>query len=484
MPFPIPSKGKSRDEVMATLREYRAGDPDWSQGKIFGYVFHGDDDIVATVEEAFRFYMWDNMLDPSVFPSLLRLETEVVAMAADHLGGDAEVCGNFTSGGTESCLLAVKAARDWARATKPAIAEPEMILPVTAHPAFHKAAHYFDVKAVTVPIDPVTMRADMDAVKAAISPNTIMLVASATCFAFGTTDPVPEFAALAKTHDLWLHVDGCIGGFLLGLYKRMGRDVPPFDFSVDGVCSMSMDLHKYALAAKGASVVLYRNKQLRKYQIFTHSGWTGYTMINPTIQSTKSGGPLAGAWAVMQYVGQERYQQIAADLWSAAERFIQGIADIPELYIMGKPDIPLLGVGTKGVDLFALCDALKARGWHVGPQPGAMGIPESFHMTILPFNLDRIDELVADVHEAVAEVRGQDISPMVRNLAEMAKSIDPDTIDDAMVANLLSMVGVGGQGNGLPKQMAEINQLMNVLPPKLVDKLLTAFYNDWNRYKG
>ena len=478
----IPSQGKSRQAVLDTLRDYRAADPDWSEGKIFGYIFHAEDDVVETIEEAFRMYMWDNALDPSVFPSLLRLETEVVEMAAKHVNGNDEVVGNFTSGGTESCMLAIKTARDWARVHKPQIKEPEMILPVTAHPAFHKGAHYFDVKTVTVPVDPQTLVADMTAVKAAINDNTILLVGSAGCFAFGTVDPIAELGQLALKHDILLHVDGCIGGFILSCYEKLGYKVTPHDFRVPGVTSMSMDLHKYAFAAKGASVILHKNKALRKHQIFAHSGWTGYTIINPTIQSTKSAGPLAGAWAVFQYLGEEGYLRIAKELKAATDKFAAGIEAIPELHVMGKPEAPLVAVGSERVNIFELCDEMKARGWHLGPQPGAMGVPESFHITMLPFNTDKIDAVLKDLRECVAMVKDRVVPPIVAQLKAMAAGIDPDKLDDAAVENILKMVGIGG--GGLPGKMAEINNILNVLPPKFSDKVLTAFYNEWNRYKA
>ncbi len=479
----IPEKGLSRSEIMETLKQYRSQDPDWKEGKIFGYVFHPDEDVVETVEEAFQYYMWDNALDPSVFGSLLQLETEVVAMAASHVRGGPDVVGNFTSGGTESVLLAVKTARDWAKANKPGITEPEMILPVTAHPCFHKGAHYFGVKAVTVPIDPQTLRVDPKVVEAAITDNTVLLVGSATCYAFGTCDPIRELGQLALKHDLLLHVDGCIGGFILSLYRQMGVNVPDYDFTVPGVTSMSMDLHKYAFAAKGASVVLYKDLELRQHQIFAHSGWTGYTIINPTIQSTKSAGPMAGAWAVMNYMGQDGYLEYARRLKDATDRFIAGINQIDDLQVMGEPDICLLAVKSDTINVFELCDEMKTRGWHIGPQPGADGIPKSFHLTMMPFNTDKIEALLDDLRACVDIVRGREVAPIVEQLKAMAATINVDELDDDAVANMMAMVGVGGDG-GLPEKMAEINDVLDALPPKLVDRLLTGFYNDWNRYKG
>jgi glutamate/tyrosine decarboxylase-like PLP-dependent enzyme len=196
-------------------------------------------------------------------------------MAAAHLNGDENVAGNFTSGGTESIMLAVKTARDFARAKRPQIRAPEMVLPVTAHAAFQKAAHYLDVKPVLVPVDTTSFRADVDAVRTAITSNTILLVGSAVSYAHGVVDPIPELAQLALEHGLLLHVDGCMGGFLLPYFRRLGAAIPDFDFGVPGVTSISMDLHKYAFAAKGASTILYRSQELRRYQIYTCAQWTG-----------------------------------------------------------------------------------------------------------------------------------------------------------------------------------------------------------------
>lgn len=475
----IPDNGKSKEEVLAALRDYRSADPDWSEGRIFGYVFHAEDDAVAAVEDAFRLYMWDNALDPSVFGSLLRLETEIVSMAAHHLRGDDEVVGNFSSGGTESVMLAVKTARDWARANKPGISRPQMILPITAHPAFHKAAHYFDVDAVTVPVDRKTLQVTPETVQDACTDDTILLVGSATCFAFGVSDPIPELGRIALDRGVLLHVDGCIGGFMLALYRKLGRPVPEYDFTVPGVTSISMDLHKYAFAAKGASVVLYKNKELRKHQIFTHSNWTGYTMINPTIQSTKSGGPMAGAWAALHYIGDDGYLDIARQLADITDQFIAGVDRIDDLHIMGKPEICLVAFGSDTIDVFELCDEMKVRGWHLGAQPGAMGVKESVHLTMLPFNAGQIDALLGDLGECVELVRGREPSPLVAQLAAMAQNLDPSKLDDATLQNVLGMVGAGG--GKLPTRLAEINRIMNALPAPVVDAILTAFYNEWNR---
>lgn len=290
----IPRHGLSRDQIFSALEAYRANDMPWRDGRTWAYVYDPGREAEEVIKQAYMMYLSENALDPTVFPSLLRLENELVAMAAAHLHGDADVVGNFTSGGTESIILAVKAARDYARAKRPHITQPEILLPATAHAAFQKAAHYLCVTPVFAPVEPNSFKADAEAVRRAITPNTILLVGSAVSYAHGVVDPIRALGQLALQHDLLLHVDACMGGFLLPYFRRLGAPVPDFDFSVPGVTSMSMDFHKYAFAAKGASTVLYRSKELRKYQIFTCANWSGYTMINPTVQSSKSGGAVGG----------------------------------------------------------------------------------------------------------------------------------------------------------------------------------------------
>jgi glutamate/tyrosine decarboxylase-like PLP-dependent enzyme len=291
----IPEQGWSRERVFAQLESYRDGDMPWRDGRTWAYIYDPGREAEQVIKDAFSSYLTENGLDPTVFPSSLRMENEVVAMAAAHLSGDEHVVGSFTSGGTESILLAVKAARDWAREHRPEIAEPEILLPETAHAAFQKAAYYLGLKPVLVPVDATSFRADPDAIRNAITPSTILVVGSAISYAHGVVDPIRELGQIALERELLLHVDGCMGAFLLPYFRRLGAKLPDFDFGVPGVTSISMDLHKYAFAAKGASTILYRSKALRKYQMYACSNWTGYTVINPTVQSTKSAGPIAAA---------------------------------------------------------------------------------------------------------------------------------------------------------------------------------------------
>ncbi len=478
----MPEKGRSRDQILESLRDYRKADIDWREGKVFGYIFHVNDEAEKLVEEAVNMYLWENALDPTLFKSLLRMETEIVSMAAAHLQGDENVSGSFTSGGTESVMLAVKTARDWARKEK-GIAEPEMILPITAHPCFHKAAHYFDIKAHILPVDPKTFKPRIEDYQKAMNANTALLVGSAPSYAHGVVDPIAEIAALAQENGILMHVDGCIGGFMLPYFRKLGADVTPFDFSVPGVTSMSMDLHKYAFAAKGASVVLYRTNALRKHQLFAWSNWTGYTLINPTIQSSKSGGPLAGAWAVLNFLGEEGYLEAARNMKEATDQYIAGINGMKDFYILGEPEMSLVATASDTLNIFEVCDELAQRGWHVQPQPGVDGLKENFHITIMPQHVPNIDQLLKDIAEVAELVRGRQPSELVATMKGMLGAMKPEDLTDEGIQNMLGMVGVGGGSDGAPDRMAEVNEILQSLPPEVADKLLTGFYNELNRYR-
>jgi glutamate/tyrosine decarboxylase-like PLP-dependent enzyme len=471
----IPAQGLPRDELFRRLEARRARDMPWREGRVWGYVYDPGAEAEAVVKEAFMAYLTENALDFTVFPSALRLENEVVAMAAAHLGGDADVVGNFTSGGTESILLAVKAARDHAR-TERGIAEPEIVLPVTAHAAFQKAAHYLDVRAVLVPVDPRTFRADVDAVRAAIGPRTILLVGSAVSYAHGVVDPIAELGALARERGLLLHVDACIGGFLLPYFRRLGTAVPAFDFSVPGVTSISMDLHKYAFAAKGASTILYRSKALRRHQLYACASWTGYTVVNTTVQSAKSVGPVAAAWAVLHHFGDEGYLAIARSVLDATRRIVDGIERIPGLRLLGRPDMNLVAFTSDAVSVFDVADEMKACGWYVQPQLAFGESRENLHLSINPASVRWVDALLADLAACVERARTLDGGRRAGTIREMVNGLDLARLDDAALAGLLGMVGV--EGSSLPARMAEINDVLNALPARAREQLLVAYLND------
>jgi sphinganine-1-phosphate aldolase len=476
----IPARGSTPEQIAARLEAFRDADLDWRSGKVWAYMFDPGETAERVIKQAHAAYSSENGLDPTAFPSLVRMENEVVAMAANHLGGDAEVVGNFTSGGTESIILAVKSARDWARARRPELARsavrPKMILPITAHAAFHKAAHYLDVDKVLVDVDPHTFKADPAAMRAAIDEHTFLIVGSAVSYAHCVVDPIAELAELARAHDLWLHVDGCMGGFLLPYFRKLGREVPPFGFEVPGVCSLSVDLHKYAFAAKGASVVLYRSKAFRRHQIFTCANWTGYTLSNATIQSSKSGGPVAAAWAILNYFGEEGYMDLAAKVLAATERVMAFVDQHAELRLLGRSDMNQVAFGSDSIPIFRLAEALNRRGWYVQVQLGYRSSPANIHLCINPANLRWLDELLADIELCIAAVRDSAPSPLVASLKQAVAQIDLTSVDDQTLRQMMAMAGLAP--GTIPKVGAELNEVLELLPPAARERVLTEFMNE------
>jgi glutamate/tyrosine decarboxylase-like PLP-dependent enzyme len=419
-------------------------------------------------------YMTENGLDPTAFPSLLKLETDVTRAVIDLLRGDENVVGNVTTGGTESILLAVKTARDWARQYKPEITAPEMIICQTAHHAFHKAAQYFDLKVVLTPFDPHSFRVDVDAMRAAITPNTILLVGSAPNYSQGVVDPIPEIAALAQEKGLLCHVDACVGGIHLSIMRKLGYAVPPFDWTVPGVTSMSTDLHKFGYCPKPASVVMYRSKELRRFQIFTSTRTTCYTLINPTILSSKSGGPLAGAWAVLNYLGEAGYKRIVQTVQEAIARMVDGVNAIPELRVMVKPDMCLFAFTSDTLDMFQLADAMVARGFTVQSQFGKPGAPRNIHISLQYSSVGTVEAFLSALRESVAEVKQLppiDAAGIKAVLGSLVASNDPQLFEKAA-----AMVGI--QGQQLPSGMALISTLLEAMPDEVQSQFLIEYFNN------
>ncbi len=470
----LPKEGLAKDELFARLESYRAHDTNWRDGRTWAYVYDPGPEASEVLRRAFTLFLTENALDPSAFPSALRLETELVGIAASHLGGDEEVVGNFTSGGTESILLAVKTARDLARAQRPEIREPEMVLPATAHAAFQKAGHYLDVRPVRVPVDGASFKADVDAVRRAINRNTILLVGSAISYAHGVIDPIRELGRLAQEHGLLLHVDACVGGFMLPLFRKLGAPVTDFDFSVPGVTSISMDWHKYGFAAKGASTILHRNRDLRRYQIYTCADWTGYSVVNPTVQSTKSVGPMAACWAILHFLGEEGYLRFARAMLDSTRRVVAAIDANPDLYCLGRPEMNLVAFSSDTISVFELIDAMKDRDWYVQPQLAYPGSKENIHLSINPASERWVDPFLRDLAEATASLRGKKSEGAPALEAALAK-LAPTTITTEQILGLLRMAGISG--GGLPGRMVGINDLMNSLPIALREKLLSEYFN-------
>ncbi len=404
----FPEKGLAADQLKDQLRALKSKDMDWRNARAFSMVFRAGEDVSDVVREALGMYVFENGLSPFAFPSLLRMETDVVSMAADLLHGDENVAGNMTSGGTESITMAVKAARDYAREKHPGIKEPEMVMPRSAHPAFNKAAHYLGLKAVVTPTSESSI-VDLAAYRAAFSENTVFAMGSAFSYPHGIIDPVGEMSVIAAERGVWFHVDSCVGGFILPFLERLGYAIPPFDFRLPGVKSMSADIHKYGYMSKGASLVLYRNAELRKYQMFVYTDWTGGVYATPCISGARPGGPIAGSWAVLRYLGWEGYTRLAKQAMEATRLLIDGINQIPGLYVIGDPPATTFAVGSQAMNVYALGDRMKERGWHIDSQH----MPPSLHFTVSPMHLKVVLALLADLRAAAAEVsklKPEDIS--------------------------------------------------------------------------
>ncbi|MEM7036809.1 MAG: aspartate aminotransferase family protein [Bacteroidota bacterium] len=396
----IPTKGMSREALLEHLHTARGHDAEWKAGRAFALVYHPGDERAALVQEAYNLFFSENALNPTAFPSLRRFESEVVQMTASLFHGDDEVEGTMSSGGTESILLAIKTAREWARTHRPEIKQPEVILPISAHPAFQKAFHYFGVKGVIVPVTE-DYRADISAVRAAINENTILLVGSAPSYPHGVVDPIRDLSDLALENNLLLHVDACIGGFMLPFARKLGYAIPDFDFALPGVTSISADVHKYGYAAKGASVILYKNAELRKHQFYVYTEWSGGIYGSSTMLGTRPGGAIAAAWAALSSIGMDGYMEMAGRTMRATDRIRAGIEAIDGLDIVGNPDMSLLAFGSEEFDIYALGDELNMMGWHFDRQQ----FPASLHLTVSQVHADVVDEFLADLDVAVAKVR-------------------------------------------------------------------------------
>ena len=395
----LPSTGASRAAIADEMERARTGDADHRHARTFSLVYHAGDDVLEVAREAYVRFFSENALNPMAFPSLRGFERDVVSMTLGLLHAPAGSAGSMTSGGSESLLMAVKTARDWARATRPEVTRPEMLLPVTAHPALEKAAHYFDVAPVHIPAGP-DFRADVKAAERLVSPNTILVVASAPAYPHGVIDPVAPLAELAQRHGALCHVDACLGGFLLPFVERLGRPLPAFDFRVPGVTSMSADIHKYGFAAKGASLVLYRTRELRRHQYFVYPDWPGGLYGSPSMTGTRPGGAIAAAWAVLRYLDEEGYVRLARTTMETTDALRRGIAAVPGLSILGEPDLSVLAFASSTVDVYMLADRMEQHGWKLDRQQ----LPPCLHLMVTPAHAAVVEPFLADLRAAVAEL--------------------------------------------------------------------------------
>lgn len=399
--MPLPTHGRPAADVIAELRTKRAHDVRWKEGRAFTLTYFAGHAVHDLAAEVFGSFMTENALNTDAFPSLRDVQADVVDIVNGWLRGGPEAAGFMTSGGTESILLAVKAARERGRAER-GITSPNVVLPASAHAAFEKGAYYFGVESRRVPVGP-DWRADPAAMAEHIDENTVLVVASTPQYPQGVIDPVTDIAALAAARDINCHVDACMGGVVLPYLERLGEPIPPWNFAVEGVTSMSVDLHKFGYAGKGASVILHRSKALRRYQTYVTDNWLGGVYGSSGVLGTKSGAPLAAAWAVLQAIGDDGYLDLTRRARAACVELATVIDDIPELVVRARPEATLLAFGAAdpgALNVFAVADALWRDGWYVDRQ----GPPDSLHCTVNAVHDGLIPEFAVALRGAVAEV--------------------------------------------------------------------------------
>ncbi|KZX58947.1 sphingosine-1-phosphate lyase [Halioglobus sp. HI00S01] len=398
---PMPEKGRAGPEVLAELDAFKAQDPRFKEGRVWSLVYYLDEEHSGFIKDAYHSYASENGLNPGAFKSLKKIESEVIAATAEILNGTEDVCGVVTSGGTESCLMAVKTYRDMARDMR-GVKKPEMILPETAHVAWFKASEYFGVKIRLVPLT-ADFTPDLKKLKRLINRNTVMILGSAPEYPHGTIDPIQEMGAIAEKKNIPLHVDACVGGFILPFIEDNGGAVPPWDYRVPGVTSISADIHKYGYAAKGASTITYRNLDYLRYQMFVYENWAGGVFASPALLGTRPGGGYSAAWSVLQYFGKEGYRQLARETVGAVDALKAGVNSIPELEVMGNPIGPLFSFRSTDptLSIYAVGDQMDARGWQVNRNQ----FPEGLHAMVTAQHLKVVDQYIADLKASVGVVR-------------------------------------------------------------------------------
>ena len=394
----LPTDGMPLEALLGRMRERKAADADWRGGRTWSLVYPAGEDVDEVLQAAHELYLYENALNPRRFPSVRTMEEEVVAMTAGLLHAGSDAAGAMTSGGTESILMAAKTARERARAER-GVERPRMLVPWSAHPAFAKAAHYLGIELVQVPLD-AGHRARVDAAAELLDDDTVLVVGSAPCYPFGVVDPIPELAALAASRGIAFHTDACLGGFMLPFLERLGEPVPPWDFRVPGVSTLSADVHKYGYATKGASVILHREgRHLREHQLFLWDRWPGGLYGSFAMAGARAAAPIAAAWAVMHHLGEEGYLRLARCVRDTTRRLREGIAAIPPLAVLGDPVMGVLAFGSDAIDAAAVCAAMDARGWHLDRQQG----PDALHLMVSPIHARVVEEFLADLREAVAQ---------------------------------------------------------------------------------
>jgi glutamate/tyrosine decarboxylase-like PLP-dependent enzyme len=447
-------------QVLALLENLSRLDANPWSGRMFTHTYDpGIPELHEATWKAFKLYRDKTMLDFTVYPSIVVMERELLGFLGPLFHAPEGYSGSFTYGGTESIILAALAAREaWKR--RGGGGEGKIVMPVTGHPAFAKAAYLLGLRVERVPVDRETMEADPGVVAERVDGDTVMVVASAVNYPYGSLDPVPGIAEALEGKDAWLHVDACIGGMVLAFAREAGEDIVDFDFLVDRVRSLSVDMHKYGYSPKGASVVLFRGKEDKKPTLFVDASWPGYPLVNEAVLSTRSAAPLAAAWAVARLLGREGYRLLAARVVEARRRIQKGLESMG-FDVIGRPRAGILAFTSSQIDVLELASRLSKAGWLVQVQPGSrpLGFPPSIHLTISPVHLDVVDEFLAALDEARRGIPAPELRAE-RILADKGLSGVAETVEK-----------VGKEGLD-EEAMRLVDELIYMLDPELVNELI------------
>ncbi len=476
-------------EILQRLRALRDADAPTHGGQVLSYVYDsGRAELDELAAEAIRIMQPVNGLDPTTFPSVAAMERDIVEFARRTLHGDSvsdadAVVGTVTSGGTESCMLAVKAARDAWRAAG-GVGVPRLLAPVTVHAAFHKAAHYFGLNLDLVPVDGDGV-VDANTLILRFAADVALVVVSAPAYPHATLDPVEEVAAAAEIAGIACHVDACIGGWVLPWWDG---NLPPWDFAVPGVTSISADLHKFGYAPKGVSVLLHRGRDRQRHQYFATKRWPGYPVVNSTMLGSKSASAMAAGWAIMHRLGEEGFAELAASCRRSTDALVAAVSGIEGLRVIGSPVGPLFAVAVdesvppeRRVDPHHWADRVTGRGWQLQQQPGlsqpgGVRLPHTAHLTITPVTESVLGPLLAALVGAADEVRGTpsvDAAQLMPMLPPLGGEAGPLASEEAF--RMLGALGIGSAdpgGTPLPDHLAPLLALIEALPAPLTERLL------------
>ncbi len=438
----LPKQGLSDAEIAKEFERYESlKHNDWQGGKITGAVYHGGKELIHLQAQAFEKYCVSNQLHPDAFPGLRKMESEIVSMCLDLFNAPEDTgCGTTSSGGTESLLLTCLAAKMYGKKFK-GITEPEIIAPESIHAGVDKACYYFNIKLHKVPLDK-DYKADLRYVKRLINGNTVLLTGSAPNFPHGIVDDIEGLSKLAVKYNIPLHVDCCLGSFIVSYMERAGlaqklANFPKFDFRLPGVTSISCDTHKYGFAPKGSSIIMYRNPVLRACQYYITTEWCGGLYGSPTLSGSRPGALMAGCWATMVKLGDEGYKQTCRDIVGAAQYFKkQLIANFPELQVVGDPILSVIAFKSDLVDVYDLNDALGKKGWHLS----ALQSPPALHIAFTVLSARIVDKLVNDLREVVDEMKAKGSKAATGDTAQVygtAGSVSTTGVVDRLIEGFI-----------------------------------------------